>query len=140
VSLPNLRHPSRVCANNYPAEAVKATIWATAEPGTGIIAASIAILRPLFRKIASDVRSKASSYSHSRKGSHQSDDSIALTGQNFVAQEMKNKKHSVYRVSEDMDPWSPTVVATAGVQRMVVVKGRMSPVPTAPKATEANMI
>ncbi|PVH95838.1 hypothetical protein DM02DRAFT_536497 [Periconia macrospinosa] len=33
-------------------ESVKATIWATAEPGTGIIASSVAILRPLFRKIA----------------------------------------------------------------------------------------
>jgi hypothetical protein len=125
----------------FPAEAVKATIWATAEPGTGIIAASIAILRPLFRQIASDVRSKASSYSHSRKGSQQSDDSIALTSQDSVAQAVKNKKHSMYRVSEDLDPWSPTIVATADVQRMIVVKGRMSPIPmSTTKAREDGMI
>jgi hypothetical protein len=106
--------------NNFTAESVKATI----------IAASIAILRPLFRQIASDVRSKASHYSHSRKGSQQSDDTIALTSQESAAQAMKNKRHSMYRVSEDLvDPWSPTIVATADVQRMVVVKGRMSPVP-----------
>ncbi|CAG5142497.1 uncharacterized protein ALTATR162_LOCUS1163 [Alternaria atra] len=84
-------------AGGLSTEAVKATIWATAEPGTGIVAASIAILRPLFRQIASDVRSKASHYSHSRKGSQQSDDSIALTSQDSVAQAMKNKKHSLYR-------------------------------------------
>ncbi|UPX16577.1 uncharacterized protein EKO05_0006969 [Ascochyta rabiei] len=50
------------------ANAVKATIWATAEPGTGIIAASIAILRPLFRKIASDTQERVSLYK-SRKAS-----------------------------------------------------------------------
>ncbi|KAJ4335058.1 hypothetical protein N0V95_009015 [Ascochyta clinopodiicola] len=48
--------------------AVKATIWATAEPGTGIIAASIAILRPLFRKLASDTQERVSSLK-SRKAS-----------------------------------------------------------------------
>jgi len=59
----------------------------------------------------------------------------------MVAQEMKNnKKHSVYRVSEDLDPWSPTIVATADVQRMIVVKGRMSPAPGAPPTRHDNMI
>ncbi|KAF2624852.1 hypothetical protein BU25DRAFT_127537 [Macroventuria anomochaeta] len=48
--------------------AVKATIWATAEPGTGIIAASIALLRPMIRKIASDTQERVSSYK-SRKAS-----------------------------------------------------------------------
>lgn len=42
----------------FKATTVKATIWATAEPGTGIVASSVAILRPLFRKIATDVRTK----------------------------------------------------------------------------------
>ncbi|KAF2442682.1 hypothetical protein P171DRAFT_415786 [Karstenula rhodostoma CBS 690.94] len=37
---------------------IKATIWATAEPGTGIVAASAAILRPLFRMLYTDVRDK----------------------------------------------------------------------------------
>ena len=69
---------------------MNAAIWATAEPGTGIIAASIAILRPLFRKINSDVREKMSAYNASKsarsmndttKNSSQSkdDDLIALT-------------------------------------------------------------
>jgi hypothetical protein len=52
----------------------------------------------------------------------------------------RNKKHSMYRVSEDIDPWSPTIVATADVQRMVIVKGRMSPVTAAPKARVNGMI
>jgi hypothetical protein len=41
-----------------PATSIKATIWAIAEPGTGIVAASVAILRPLFRKIYTGVRDK----------------------------------------------------------------------------------
>jgi hypothetical protein len=41
-------------------EAVSTTIWATAEPGTGIAAASIAVLRPLFRQIRGEVREKMS--------------------------------------------------------------------------------
>lgn len=45
-----------------PAASIKATIWATAEPGTGIVAASTAILRPLFRKLYADVREKMTSY------------------------------------------------------------------------------
>lgn len=52
----------------FKANAVKATIWATCEPGTGIIAASIAILRPLIRKIASDTQERVSTYK-SRKAS-----------------------------------------------------------------------
>jgi hypothetical protein len=47
---------------NVNADAVRATIWATAEPGTGIIAASIAVLRPLFRKISTEVRDKITEY------------------------------------------------------------------------------
>jgi hypothetical protein len=48
----------------------------------------------------------------------------------------------MYRVSEDLvDPWSPTIVATADVQRMVVVKGRMSPVSTVTtKAREIDVV
>ena len=109
----------------WTATSVNETIWSIAEPGTGIVAASIAILRPLFRKVASDVRSKASHYSHSRKGSKQTDDSIALTAHDSVSQ-AENKRASMYSVRSD-DPWSPTIVATAGVQRMIVVKGRLSP-------------
>jgi hypothetical protein len=47
-------------------EALSATIWATAEPGTGITAASIAILRPLFRQIRGEVQEKMSKISSSR--------------------------------------------------------------------------
>ncbi|KAF1833063.1 integral membrane protein [Decorospora gaudefroyi] len=113
--------------NGLSAMTVKATIWATAEPGTGIIAASIAILRPLVRKIASGMRTKASSYSHTRKSSQQTEDSIALTEQESVAQ-TKNMRASVYSLrsdGDDGDCWSPTIVGTADVQRMIVVKGKM---------------
>lgn len=47
-------------------DSVKATLWATAEPGTGIVAASVAILRPLFRSIKSGVRDKLSEYGASK--------------------------------------------------------------------------
>ncbi|KAJ4288498.1 hypothetical protein N0V90_011734 [Kalmusia sp. IMI 367209] len=47
---------------NISTDTIKATIWATAEPGTGIVAASAAILRPLFRKLYTDVRDKLSEY------------------------------------------------------------------------------
>jgi hypothetical protein len=77
------------------------------------------------------VRSKTSSLSHSRKGSDQSEDSIALTKQDSVAQAKQNvQRASVYSIGDDdRDPWSPAVARTANVQRMIVVKGRMSPAP-----------
>ncbi|RAR09031.1 importin subunit beta-1 [Stemphylium lycopersici] len=127
--------------NGLSPESVKATIWATAEPGTGIIAASIAILRPLFRKIASDVRTKASSFSQSRKASLP-EDSIALRTQDSVAQAMDNKKTSMHSVRSEYenDPWSPTIVATADLQRMIVVKGRMSPAPRSPVRRQDGML
>jgi hypothetical protein len=111
------------------ATSVKLTIWATAEPGTGIIAASIAILRPLFRKIALDVRAKTSSYAQSRKEPQLSDDSIPLTSQNSVSQ-AKYMEANVYSIRPE-DPWRPTVIATEDVQRMILVKGKMIPAPWA---------
>lgn len=116
-------------ANKPIGTAVKATIWATAEPGTGIVAASIAILRPLIRRI----RTKASEYG-SRKGSYPSSaapdpesDTIALTDRS-----QPNKKTSIYSMRSD-DPWSPTVVVgRADVQRVIsvqMVNGRGSPMP-----------
>lgn len=46
--------------------------------------------------------------------------------------------HSV-RSEYENDPWSPTIVATADVQRMVVVKGRMSPAPGSPVRRQDGM-
>jgi hypothetical protein len=88
---------------------IKATIWATAEPGTGIVAASIAILRPLIRDITTSVKSHAGS----RKGSRGDDeDTIALTSQ-------AAKKHSAYSIGDD-DPWSPSIAGKARVERCLV--------------------
>ncbi|KAF2194511.1 hypothetical protein K469DRAFT_546264 [Zopfia rhizophila CBS 207.26] len=50
----------------YISETVNTTIWATAEPGTGIAAASLATLRPLFRQVIDGVRTTVHSHSSSR--------------------------------------------------------------------------
>ncbi|KAI8932877.1 hypothetical protein NX059_010357 [Plenodomus lindquistii] len=81
------------------ATSVKATIWATAEPGTGIIAASIAILRPLIRAVATGVRTKVASINSNKSCYPSESDTIALT----------TKQTSIYSVQGD-GPWSPTVV------------------------------
>ncbi|CAO2652389.1 Nn.00g006720.m01.CDS01 [Neocucurbitaria sp. VM-36] len=119
------------------ATSIKATIFATAEPGTGMIAASIAILRPLIRQISCDIHTKVSEYgsrksSYRNKGSLPSisnpveSDTIALTSQ-------AGKKTSLYSIRSD-DPWSPTVVVgTANVQRVMsaqMINGRGSPAPS----------
>ncbi|ORY13369.1 hypothetical protein BCR34DRAFT_267352 [Clohesyomyces aquaticus] len=49
----------------YISDSANAAIWATAEPGTGITAASLATLRPLFRKLREGMRSKISTISAS---------------------------------------------------------------------------
>ena len=92
--------------------AIKATIWATAEPGTGIIAASIAILRPLIRNIKSSVRE------HVSTRRTEEEDSIALTS-------TVGKKDSVCSVGSG-EPWSPTVFGQANVQRVLTVQGGRS--------------
>ncbi|KAF1927218.1 uncharacterized protein M421DRAFT_65929 [Didymella exigua CBS 183.55] len=130
--------------------AVKATIWATAEPGTGIIAASIAVLRPLLRKIASDTQEayksrKASLGDSSGKSTHSrpkskgsdSDSIIALTtvesnktylndiearGANASKKDKWNRE-STYSGARDEDPWSPTVtMGKASVQKVINVQ------------------
>ncbi|KAH7389802.1 hypothetical protein BKA66DRAFT_414475 [Pyrenochaeta sp. MPI-SDFR-AT-0127] len=120
--------------------AVKATIWATAEPGTGIIAASIAILRPLIRHL----RSKASEYSSRkslsygssfRKGSLPTFSSSGPTDSDTIAltsrQSSMGKKTSMYSVRSD-DPWSPTVVVGgADVQKVISIgKGSRAVLPS----------
>ncbi|CAE7030700.1 hypothetical protein CFE70_004259 [Pyrenophora teres f. teres 0-1] len=122
----------------------KVTIWATAEPGTGIVAASVAILRPLVRKMAADVREKAKL--HSRKGSHQSDDTIRLTRRASFTPPFK-KKPGMYSLhsEDDENPWSPTLMAEErgiggdGVPKMIVVKGMMSPA-MGPKAMPDDIV
>lgn len=114
-----LRILPRGLSNYFTATTVKATIWATAEPGTGIIAGSIAVLRPLIRNITTSVRTHAVTYGHSRKGSKTSsneEDTIALTSQGTT-------KAITYRF-ERQDPWSPTVsFGKANVQRVVSIQG-----------------
>ncbi|KAH6644708.1 hypothetical protein C7974DRAFT_26543 [Boeremia exigua] len=131
--------------------AVKATIWATAEPGTGIIAASIAVLRPLIRKIASDTQERVSSYkdrkasfpgsSHTSKSSRprdsDTDSVIALTtvttnksyvngndnGEMRTSKDDKWGRENVYDGRRGEDPWSPTVtMGQASVQKVINVQ------------------
>jgi hypothetical protein len=59
-------------------DAVKATFWATAEPGTGIVAASVAILRPLLRNLKHGVQDRLSEYHNSK--SRQSAASTSVGG------------------------------------------------------------
>jgi hypothetical protein len=119
------------CTDKMKAEAVRATIWATAEPGTGIIAASIAILRPLLRLFTTTVRTQVSKHG-SRKASlggstlNQDDDTIELNS-SF------GTKTSIYATHAE-DPWSPTVVVGKAIPQRVtsvqMVAGRGSPVPS----------
>ncbi|KAF2828144.1 integral membrane protein [Ophiobolus disseminans] len=110
VYLKGLLYSSRGLTSN----AIKATIWATAEPGTGIIAASIAILRPLIRSITTSVRGRASAYGGSKSSE---EDTIALTSRGTAS-----KKASVCSV-ESEDPWSPAEYGRANVQRVLTVQG-----------------
>lgn len=109
------------------ATSIKATIWATAEPGTGIIAASIAILRPLVRKIATDVRNKASAY-----GSHKGSRPTPSFGHESDAIALTVNKSSDYSMRSD-DPWNSTVIiGQANIQRVTSVQmfnGKGSPAP-----------
>ncbi|CBX99486.1 hypothetical protein IAQ61_005261 [Plenodomus lingam] len=78
---------------------IKATIWATAEPGTGIIAASVAILRPLLRVMASVARRKVISFDSNKNCNLSESETIALASQ----------KPSIYSGCS-VDFLSPTVV------------------------------
>ncbi|KAH7066820.1 hypothetical protein BKA63DRAFT_607721 [Paraphoma chrysanthemicola] len=102
-------------------EAIKATIWATAEPGTGIIAASIAILRPLIRNITTSVRSRASTY---KSGSSRTRTTYASSEDDTIALTSRGGKSSTHSAVTD-DPWSPTVTfGKASTQRFVSIQGR----------------
>lgn len=83
------------------ASSIKATIWATAEPGTGIIAASIAILRPLLRVLASGLRSKVSSLGSNKSCYPSVSDTLVLTPQD-------KSLDSTSAAADDV--WSATVV------------------------------
>lgn len=117
---------------NNPAASIKATIWATAEPGTGIVAASAAILRPLFRKIYSDVREKYGTGNASRqdptmpwKTITSNGDTESVIGLTSVA----TTKGSNSRISEQSmrsielnEPWDTSVEqARVGVGHAVVI-------------------
>ncbi|KAF2119835.1 hypothetical protein BDV96DRAFT_312197 [Lophiotrema nucula] len=117
-------------------DAVRATIWATAEPGTGITAASIAILRPLFRKIKSDVQDKVSKHSsanswsgtratrnHSRY-SHDSTITLTSVTTTVTANGKDKKKASEYAMPSLLDDtWDPRIrVQRAQIARVINVR------------------
>jgi hypothetical protein len=90
---------------------IKATIWATAEPGTGIIAASIAILRPLLRNVSTTVKTKAQALKASKMSTEP--DTIALTSVGSKA----------LPDIPDEDPWSPTSAdSRPSRQRFVMIQ------------------
>jgi hypothetical protein len=90
---------------------IKATIWATAEPGTGIIAASIAILRPLVRYLSTTVKTKAQAMKASKVSTEP--DTIALTSVGSKA---------LPDIPDD-DPWSPTSAdSKPSRQRFVMIQ------------------
>ncbi|KAF2010865.1 hypothetical protein BU24DRAFT_47762 [Aaosphaeria arxii CBS 175.79] len=66
-------------------EAVKATFWATAEPGTGIIAASVAVLRPLFRKVKTEVQDRITQHNTNRSKPKDVENNPNLDSQSLVA-------------------------------------------------------
>jgi len=88
--------------------------------------------------MAADVRLKANQFSHSRKGSHQSDDNVRLTRRASFTPPFKKKPgmyslHSLHS-EDDEPPWSPTIMKKersgdddGDVPKMIVVKGMMSP-------------
>ncbi|KAF1844212.1 uncharacterized protein K460DRAFT_388086 [Cucurbitaria berberidis CBS 394.84] len=112
------------------ANSIKATIWATAEPGTGIVAASVAILRPLIRQFNSCIHTKVSDY-RSRKSLLPSS-SRPFGSETIALASQAGNKTSMQSIRSD-DPWSPTVVlGEANVQRVISVqmingRGSMAP-------------
>ncbi len=121
------------------AVAVKVQIWTTAEPGMGIIASSIAILRPLLRKLSLDLQTtvsksrrgsetavdnKTATKPHTRKISlpmHKKDvqpDQIALTARSPVVE-----AHSAIRSPRSVDPWSPTAAESHAFPQRVTSVG-----------------
>jgi hypothetical protein len=98
---------------------IKATIWATAEPGTGIIAASIAILRPLIRNVTTTVKSHAQAFKSSNNSTEP--DTIALTSQ------FSKKLPDLPNSMPDDDPWSPTSDdSKPGRSRFVMIQAGVS--------------
>ena len=139
-------HQSECVANHLPANTIKATIWATAEPGTGIVAASAPMLRPLLRKIYGEVRGKLLDYSITKSSQHKttmhgkSRDDTESVMELTSAQAMRFDDAELPRKSRESsdlsDPWShrmSTEPARVGVGRAVVITAghnvRTIPVP-----------
>ncbi|KAF1980290.1 hypothetical protein BU23DRAFT_625473 [Bimuria novae-zelandiae CBS 107.79] len=102
---------------------VKATIWATAEPGVGIVAACAAIMRPLFRKIYADVRDKLSEYGTTKSSQQESTVQYGLTSVAATRNTTRLSTNS-NRPVEPNDPWDDRVSteqARIGVGRAVVI-------------------
>ncbi|KAJ4360339.1 uncharacterized protein N0V89_000901 [Didymosphaeria variabile] len=112
---------------NVSTASIKATIWATAEPGTGIVAASAAILRPLFRKIYTDVREKYGKSSQQdptmpwTTATTRVGDTESVIGLTTVA--TKTSRHSMRSLELD-EPWNGRTSieqARIGIGRSVVI-------------------
>ncbi|KAF9734910.1 hypothetical protein PMIN02_006839 [Paraphaeosphaeria minitans] len=119
--------------NSVSTTSIKATIWATAEPGTGIVAASAAILRPLLRKIYTDVRDK---YGRSSKqdptmpckttSARTGDTESVLALTSVATTETRDARFSKdsMRSLDLHEPWDSSIVteqARVGVGRAVVI-------------------
>lgn len=120
-------HTIEQTAHPEPAASIKATIWATAEPGTGIVAASAAILRPLFRKIYTDVQEKYGKSSQQdptmswTTATLRAGDTESVIGLTTVA--TKSSKHSIRSLEMD-EPWDGSMSpeqTRIGIGRSVVI-------------------
>ncbi|KAF2641983.1 hypothetical protein P280DRAFT_449381 [Massarina eburnea CBS 473.64] len=123
-------------------DSVKATIWATAEPGTGIIAASVAILRPLFRKIANDWRGKVTSRGSTKDLTYTTtfsdrESAIGLTPLGTTKSTDSYSKRSFSDVSDDT--WDERIsmedaqVGVGQVMTIQVAAGQGKPLPLTPR-------
>lgn len=134
------------------ANTIKATIWATAEPGTGIIAASAPMLRPLFRKIYGGVRNKLSDYGPTRsfqqktiihgKGGDDTESVMELTSAQATKDDDMKSPWKGRESSEINDPWShrtSTEPARFGVGRVVLITGGHN-VRTIPSSKQFDII
>lgn len=110
------------------------------EPGTGIVAASIAVLRPLLRIITTEVRDKISEYSvskTSRSANRTVNDNIKIDRESMIAltsvatRESTNTDSLKNRYSIQSPTWDPTItLEEARIGKVVSVRiGQVPPKP-----------
>ena len=107
------------------ADSIYATIWATAEPGTGIIAASIAVLRPLIRKIKTDVRSRIT---ENQSGKGPGAKKFHRGGESAIGLGSLSSRKTVSMISNDDWDERPSLEGThVGVGKIIVMQAAASP-------------